>query len=341
MSGKKICILGASGAVGRQMLTCLEESTLEVGELKLLASKKTAGGILKFKGEDVVVEEALSSSFSGQDIVLSAVDNNIAKVFVPQAVESGAIVIDNSSAYRLDDKVPLVVADVNIEDARNAEIGIIANPNCATIIALLAISPLHFKSNIKRMIVSTYQAASGAGIKGINELMSQQKAIAQGSEIPEPNAFCAQLAMNLIPDIGGVGDNLYTSEEMKMQNETRKILHSDNIKVNCTCVRVPIARSHSESITVEFEKEMTPKLARELLNEAKGVKVIDDPTSKDIMKRYPMPLYTSDQDLVFVGRIRSDISHEDPNKALSLWCTGDQIRIGAATNAIKIACAIA
>ena len=341
MTGKNVCILGASGAVGRQMLTCLAESGLEISNLKLLASKKTAGRRVKFLGEELAIEQTREASFAGQDIVLSAVENDVAKTYAPKAAAAGAIVVDNSSAYRLDPQVPLVVADVNIKDAKNAEIGIIANPNCATIIALLAVAPLHFAATIKRMVVSTYQAASGAGMRGIEELEAQQKAIVEGHEIPASHAFVDQLAMNLIPDIGGVTDNLFTTEEMKMQNEGRKILHDDNLKVNCTCVRVPILRSHSESITLEFEDEMTPGRAREILNNAKGVRVIDDPTNDDAKKRYPMPLYTSDQDLVFVGRIRNDYSYSRPNHALSLWCTGDQIRIGAATNAVKIALAIA
>lgn len=336
MTAKNVCVLGATGAVGQQMIQCLEEASFPIANLKLLASKSSVGKTAKFLGEDIALQEAKDGCFDDVDIVLSAVENNIAKIWIPKAVEAGAVVVDNSSAYRLDKDVPLVVADVNPQDIEQNN-GIIANPNCATIIALLAVAPLHKQATIKRMIVSTYQAASGAGMPGITELLVQQKAIAQGSDVPEPKAFVDQLAMNLIPDIGGIGDNFYTSEEMKMQNEGRKILHHENLRVNCTCVRVPIARSHSESITVEFENEMTPDMARDILADAKGVKLIDDVRNDDPKKRYPMPLYTSDQDLVFVGRIREDISAFEPSKSLALWCTGDQIRIGAATNAVKIA----
>ena len=336
MAGKNVCILGATGAVGQQMIQCLEESCLEVANLRLLASAKSAGKTCKFEGEDVTVEETSIDAFKASDIVLSAVEGGISAKWSPKAVQAGAVVVDNSSHFRLAENVPLVVADVNPQDVKNHN-GIIANPNCATIIALLATAPLHAKAHAKRMIVSTYQAASGAGVPGINELTAQMKEIAEGREVSKPSAFVDQLAMNLIPDIGGVGDNAYTSEEMKMQNEGRKILHDSALRVNCTCVRVPIARSHSESITVEFENEITPEDAREILASTKGVKVIDDPHNANAQARYPMPLYTSNQDLVYVGRIREDISAEDPKCALTFWCTGDQIRIGAATNAVKIA----
>ena len=336
MAGKNVCILGATGAVGQQMIQCLEESPLAVANLRLLASAKSAGKTCKFAGVDVTVEETNVDAFKASDIVLSAVESDISAEWSPKAVEAGAVVVDNSSHFRLADDVPLVVADVNPQDVANHN-GIIANPNCATIIALLATAPLHAKAHAKRMIVSTYQAASGAGMPGINELTAQMKENAEGKEVSAPSAFVDQLAMNLIPDIGGVGDNAYTSEEMKMQNEGRKILHDAALRVNCTCVRVPIARSHSESITVEFENEITPDEAREILACAKGVKVIDDPLNANSQERYPMPLYTSDQDLVYVGRIREDISSVDPKRALTFWCTGDQIRIGAATNAVKIA----
>ena len=336
MAGKNVCILGATGAVGQQMIQCLEESELAVANLKLLASAKSAGKTCKFKGTDVCVEETTEDAFAACDIVLSAVESDVSAEWSPKAVEAGAVVVDNSSHFRLHDDVPLVVADVNPEDAQNHN-GIIANPNCATIIALLATAPLHREAHAKRMIASTYQAASGAGMPGINELMAQLKELAENKPVSKPQAFVDQLAMNLIPDIGGVGENAYTSEEMKMQNEGRKILHDENLSVNCTCVRVPIARSHSISITAEFENEISPEKAREILSAAKGVKVIDDPKNADAKSRYPMPLYTSDQDLVYVGRIREDISAENPKRALSFWCTGDQIRIGAATNAVKIA----
>lgn len=336
MQEKNVCILGATGAVGQQMIKCLEEASFPISHLRLLASKSSAGKTCTFKGEKVAIEETCENSFEGADIVLSAVKNDVAKRWADVAVKAGAVFIDNSSAYRLDDNVPLVVADVNPEDAKKHN-GIIANPNCATIIALLALAPLHKKVAIKRIVASTYQAASGAGKKGIDELTSQNKSLALGEDPQAPKVFQDQLAMNLIPDIGGFADNDFTTEEMKMQNEGRKILHANDLKVNCTCVRVPIARSHSISITAEFEEELSAEDARDILGKAAGVKLKDDPRNDDVLKRYPMPLRTSDQDLVFVGRIRQDISAENPSSSLSLFCTGDQIRIGAATNTVKIA----
>lgn len=335
MSKKNVAILGCSGAVGRQMLTCLEERDFEVGDLKLLASKSSAGTLLSFKGEKIEIKEASEASFENVDIVLSAVENDIAKMLIPSAVASGATVIDNSSAYRLDKNVPLVVADVNPQDiALNS--GIIANPNCATIIAMLCIAPLDKIYGARRIICSTYQAASGAGLAGMNELFDQIKCIANECEMQEPHAFCDQLAMNLIPQIGSFVEDGYSTEEIKMQNEGRKILHKANLSVNCTCVRVPIARSHSESITVEFENDIDLDEVRRALSHAPGVKLIDDIDAKSARDRYPMPLYTTNQDLVFVGRIRRDISSNRHN-SLSFWCTGDQIRIGAASNAVMIA----
>lgn len=336
MQGKNVCILGATGAVGQQMVQGLEEADFPINDLRLLASKNSAGKSCSFKGENIEIEETTNDSFKGADIVLSAVENDVSQIWAKVATAQKAIFIDNSSAFRLTDGIPLVVANVNPEDAKKHN-GIIANPNCATIISLLAIAPLHKKAKVKRIIASTYQAASGAGIKGIQELLTQQKSLALGEKIDPPSAFVDQLAMNLIPDIGGVIDNDFTTEEMKMQNEGRKILHEENLKVNCTCVRVPIARSHSISITAEFEDEITPEQARDILSSASGVKLVDDPRNVDVQKRYPMPLRTSNQDLVFVGRIRQDISAENTKKSLSLFCTGDQIRIGAATNAVKIA----
>ncbi len=336
MSAKNVCILGASGAVGQQMLTCIEEQDLDVSNLKLLASPSSVGKKLKYRGEDVTIELAEKDAFSGQDIALSAVENDVAETFARSIVDAGAVMIDNSSAFRLTEGVPLVVADVNPQDIETHS-GIIANPNCSTIIALLAVAPLNKVCTIKRMVVSTYQAASGAGMPGINELMEQLSNIAKGESVSEPKAFAAQLAMNLIPQIGDFDENGYSSEEMKMQNEGRKILHNCELAINCTCVRVPIARSHSESITIEFDGKMTPDGAREILSCASGVKLIDDLASSEATSRYPMPLYTSNQDLVMVGRIRADISAKDQSSSLTLWCTGDQIRIGAATNAVKIA----
>ncbi len=323
-----LAILGATGAVGQEMLKILGERNFPFGELKLLASKRSAGEEIDFKGNKYIVEEATDNSFKNIDIVLCAAENNISEVLSPAAVKAGAVVIDNSSAFRLNDDVPLVVPEVNGEDVKNNK-GIIANPNCSTIIALTALNELNKYSKINRMIVSTYQAVSGAGINGIKELNQQVKDIDEGKPV-EIKTFQYQIAYNLIPQIGDFDEMGYSQEEMKLQNEGRKILHNPDLKVNCTCVRVPVYRSHSESITIETEKEITPQKAKELLAKAEGVKLVDDLADK----KYPMPLDTSDQNLIYVGRIRKDISKE---KSLALWCCGDQIRKGAATNAVQIA----
>lgn len=332
MKQYSVAILGGTGVVGRQMRECLIEQDFPVANLKLLASPRSAGTKVEFKGEQVVVEETRDEAFKGVDIVLGAAEDDIAKRYLPVAREAGCVCVDNSHAFRLDPDVPLVIPEINGEDAFKHH-GIIANPNCATIIGLMAVAPLHRKAHMTRMIVSTYQAASGAGIKGLRELEAQIKALGTGQPIEEPKAFAYQLAYNLIPQIGGFDEVGYTSEEMKMQNEGRKILHEPGLRVNCTCVRVPVLRSHSESITLEFEQPLTADEAREILAQAPGVKLVDDPANK----KYPMPLDTSDQDLVYVGRIRDDISKAPGASGLSLWCAGDQIRKGAATNAVQIA----
>ncbi|MCI1665013.1 MAG: aspartate-semialdehyde dehydrogenase [Atopobiaceae bacterium] len=333
MSGlKNVAILGATGAVGSQMLTCLEERDFPVGRLVPLASKRSAGSTVDFRGKPVEVREACPEAFEGMDLVLGAASDAVAKELLPKAVAAGAVVVDNSHAFRLDADVPLVIPEINGADALENH-GIVANPNCATIIGLMCAWPLHVKAGLRRMIVSTYQAASGAGAPGIDELASQTRSIAAGEQIEEPRAFSHQLAMNLIPQIGGFGENGYTSEEMKMGNEGRKIMHLPDLAVNCTCVRVPVMRSHSESITCEFDRPITPDEAREVLAAAPGVRVVDDPEAG----LYPMPLDTSDQDLVYVGRIREDISAPSGTNALTFWCCGDQIRKGAATNAVQIA----
>ena len=327
-----VAILGATGVVGQQMLTCLEECQFPINDLKLLASARSAGKQMEFAGKTYTIEEATDEAFEGVDIVLGAAENNIAKRFFPAAREKGCVIVDNSSAYRLDPDVPLIIPEVNGEDIANHN-GIIANPNCATIIGLVAVNPLHKLGNINRMVVSTYQAASGAGIGGLRELEAQLKQLANGEEVDDPRAFAYQLAYNLIPQIGGFDEVGYTSEEMKMQNEGRKILHAPELRVNCTCVRVPVLRSHSESITLEFDRPVSVEDAREVLATAPGVKLVDDPATQ----QYPMPLDTTDQDLVYVGRIRQDISAPEGVNSLTLWCCGDQIRKGAATNAVQIA----
>lgn len=329
-----VAILGATGAVGTQMLQCLDEQEFPVGTLKLLASARSAGRVVETPWGEVTIEEARPEAFDGCDIVLGAAGDDIAKELLPEAVKRGAVVVDNSHAFRLDPDVPLVVPEINAEDVKWHK-GLIANPNCATIIGLVPTWPLHQLAGVTRMVVSTYQAASGAGAPGMAELEAQIAAMGRGEAIPEPKAFAAQLASNLIPQIGGFNDLGYTSEEMKMQNEGRKMLHEPDFLVSCTCVRVPIIRSHSEALTMEFEKEISPEEARELLKDAPGVKLYDDPAEK----KYPMPLDTSDQDLVYVGRIRRDLSapKESYNRSLVLFCCGDQVRKGAATNAVQIA----
>lgn len=321
---KTIAIVGATGAVGQQMLKCLEERNIQCN-LKLLASARSKGKKFKFFDQEIICEELNPDSFKDVDFALGATENDIAKTWIPWALENKVIIVDNSSAFRLDQDVPLVIPEINPEDiAKNK--GIIANPNCATIIALVALNALHKEFKIKRMIVTTFQAVSGAGVKGIQDLENQLK-----DPTAPCNAFPYPIAYNLIPQIGDFDDLGISKEEWKLQNESRKILHDDNLLVNCTCVRVPILRSHSESITIECEKEIDVTKARKLLSSAQGVLLKDDP----LHKQYPMPLETTDQDLVYVGRVRKDIS--DPtNHSLSLFCCGDQIRKGAATNAVQI-----
>lgn len=331
-----VAILGATGAVGTQMLQCLDEQNFPVGELKLLASARSAGKVVSTPWGDVTIEEARPEAFDGCDIVLGAAEDDVARALLPEAVKRGAVAVDNSHAFRLDPDVPLVVPEINGADALNHK-GIISNPNCATIIGLVPTWPLHQLAGVTRMIVSTYQAASGAGVPGMRELEAQITALGRGEKIPEPQAFAAQLVSNLIPQIGGEKFEGYTSEEMKMQNEGRKIMHLPELRVNCTCVRVPVLRSHSESITLEFEREITLEQAREALAAAPGVKLVDDLEAPSAHDRWPMPLDTSDQDLIWVGRIRRDISNPDALRGITFWCCGDQIRKGAATNAVQIA----
>ena len=323
-----VAVLGATGAVGQEMMKILAERNFPVGNLIPLASARSAGKTLKFKGEDVTIQEACDSAFEGVDIVLGAAENDIAQKFAPAIVKAGAVFVDNSSAFRLDPKVPLIVPEINPEDVRWHS-GIIANPNCSTIITVTAVNALNQLSPIRTMTASTYQAVSGAGAGGPIELMNEVEALRKG-ETYEPKVFSHQIAYNLIPQIGGEQFEGYTSEEMKMQNEGRKIMHLPELKVSCTCVRVPVVRSHSISVSVHFDKPVTVEQAREVLKDAPGVKLVDDLKNK----QYPMPLDTSNQDIVFVGRIRPDLTDDN---GLCLWCCGDQVRKGAATNAIQIA----
>ena len=323
-----VAVLGATGAVGQEMIKILQERNFPVGKLKPLASARSAGKTLKFRGEDVVIEEARDEAFQGVDIVLGAAENDIAKKFAPAIVKAGAVFVDNSSAFRLDPNVPLIVPEINPEDVKNHH-GIISNPNCSTIITVTAVNALNALSPIRTMTASTYQAVSGAGAGGPIELMNEVEALSKG-ETYEPKVFSHQIAFNLIPQIGGEQFEGYTSEEMKMQNEGRKIMHLPDLRVSCTCVRVPVVRSHSISVSLHFDKHISVQEARETIAKAPGCRLVDDLANK----QYPMPLDTSNQDIVFVGRIRPDLTDDN---GLCLWCCGDQVRKGAATNAIQIA----
>ena len=322
-----VAVLGATGAVGREMLKVMEEYDIPVNELRPLASAKSAGSEIEFKGQKVKVLEATEDAFEGMDFVLGAVQNPQSKKFAPAIVKSGATYIDNSSAFRMDPEVPLIVPEINIEDAYNNK-GIIANPNCSTIITLMAVAGISKVSPIKNMIACTYQAVSGAGVNGLSELENQMKAIAEGGEITH-KTFPTQIAANVIPWIGDVKDNLYTSEEMKMQNEGRKILHLPELTVTCTCVRVPVMRSHSIAVTLRTEDKVTIAQAEEAIKNFEGAKLIEDIDGRC----YPTPLDTSNQDIVYVGRVREDLTDEN---GLTIWCCGDQIRKGAAANAVQI-----
>ena len=323
-----VAVLGATGAVGQEMIKILQERNFPVGKLKPLASARSAGKTLRFKGEDVVIEEARDEAFQGVDIVLGAAENDIAKKFAPAIVKAGAVFVDNSSAFRLDPNVPLIVPEINPEDVKNHH-GIISNPNCSTIITVTAVNALNAIAPIRTMTASTYQAVSGAGAGGPIELMNEVEALSKG-ETYEPKVFSHQIAFNLIPQIGGEQFEGYTSEEMKMQNEGRKIMHLPDLRVSCTCVRVPVVRSHSISVSLHFDKHISVQEAREAIAKAPGCRLVDDLANK----QYPMPLDTSNQDIVFVGRIRPDLTDDN---GLCLWCCGDQVRKGAATNAIQIA----
>ena len=323
-----VAILGATGAVGQEMKKVLEQRNFPVGKLKLLASKRSAGKTDTFRGQEIVIEEATDEAFQGVDIVLGAAENDIAQRFAPAIVAAGAVFVDNSSAFRLDHKVPLIVPEVNPEDVKGHS-GIISNPNCSTIITITAVNALNSIAPIRSMIASTYQAVSGAGAGGPIELMNEVEALGKG-ETYEPKVFSHQIAYNLIPQIGGEQFEGYTSEEMKMQNEGRKIMHLPELTVSCTCVRVPVVRSHSISVNLRFDRPVSVEEARKVIAQAPGCKLCDDLANQI----YPMPLDTSDQDLVFVGRVRPDLTDPD---GLCLWCCGDQVRKGAATNAVQIA----
>ena len=327
MKALNIAILGATGAVGQEMLKVLQEYEIPVNELCLLASARSAGEKGRFHDREVVIQEATDSAFEGLDYVLGAVENDMSKRFAPAIKASGATYIDNSSAFRLDPDVPLVVPEINGTDALENH-GVIANPNCCTIIALMAVAGINKLSPIKRINACTYQATSGAGQAGMTELEDQVAAIAAG-EKPVVKTFATQIAMNVIPFIDAPYGNDYTKEEMKMQNEGRRILHAPELRVNCTCVRVPVKRSHSIALTLRTKDKVSIEDAKAAVAAFPGVKLIEDYEGRC----YPTPLDTTDQDLVWVGRIRRDLIDDD---GITLWCCGDQIRKGAAANAVQI-----
>ena len=328
MKNYNIAVLGATGAVGKTMLKVLEERSFPVGEIRLLASEKSAGKEIEFMGIKYKVQPVSPEAFEGIDIALFSAGGSRSKQWAPVAVEKGAVVIDNSSAFRMEDDVPLVVPEVNPEDVKWHK-GIIANPNCSTIQMVVALYPIHKAKKIKRVIVSTYQAVSGAGATAIKDLEEETRAYFEGKYY-YPEALPNHIAFNVIPHIDVFLDNDYTKEEMKMFHETRKIMHAPDINVSATCARVPVFYGHSEAVVIETENPITPEEAREILKNAPGIILEDDPKNNV----YPMPIEVAGKDEVFVGRIRKDLAFEN---GLSMWVVADNLRKGAATNAVQIA----
>lgn len=328
MSGINVAILGATGAVGKELLDLLAERKFPIKKLRLLASPRSAGNKIVFNNREITVEAVSDHSFDNIDLVLASAGGSTSKAWAKKAVEAGAVVIDNSSAFRLDDDVPLVVPEINPEAATNHQ-GIIANPNCTTILMGLAIYPLHQVQPIKRVVVATYQSASGAGARAMEEAKIQAKDILAGKH-PKAEVLPYPIAFNLFPHNSPLNDRGYCEEEMKMVNETRKIFNDPKIRVSATCIRVPILRAHSETVNLEFERPFEVAKAREIIAAAPGVKLVEDWQSN----YFPMPIDATGQDPVLVGRIRQDISHDC---GLELWLCGDQIRKGAALNAVQIA----
>lgn len=325
-----IAIVGVTGAVGKQMIECLEERDFPVGKIKYLASGRSAGEALEFKGKPVMVEELKHDSFDGLDIALFSAGEDRSREFCPSAARAGVICIDNSSAWRMDPDVPLVVPEVNSQDiAQYTKKGIIANPDCSTIQLVVALKPLHDYGNIKRVVVSTYQAVSGTGIKAIDELRIQSGELLNGRPVTT-KVYPHQIAFNCLPHIDSFLDNGYTKEEMKMIDETRKIMGDATIRLTATNVRVPVFFGYSESVNIETEKKISVAKARELFGNAPGVELVDDPADNI----YPMPINAAGQDLILVGRIREDKSIDN---GLNLWVVADNVRKGAATNAVQIA----
>lgn len=328
--GVRVAIVGATGLVGGEFLKVLEQRRFPLDNLRLYASDRSAGKMLSFGGQDLEVMDTTEDSFEGVDIALFSAGADISQRFAPIATQAGAVVIDNSSAFRMDSQVPLVVPEVNAQDIRS-HVGIIANPNCSTIQMVVALNPLHEVSPIKRILVSTYQAVSGTGGAAMEELRQQTAQMMEGGEEGIiPNVYPHQIAFNALPFVESFLENDYTNEEWKMVQETRKIMHDPDMLICATCVRVPVYIGHGEAVNVEFSHPMSSQEAREILSRAPGVKVLDSP--KDNL--YPLPLSSEGTDDVFVGRIRQDISH--PN-GLAMWVVADNLRKGAALNAVQIA----
>ena len=327
-SSYRVAILGATGAVGTELLELLERRNFPVADLKLLASPRSSGRTLRFQGENIQVEPVGSRCFDDVDLVLASAGGSTSKVWAPIAVAAGAVVIDNSSAFRLDPQVPLVVPEVNPSALRDHR-GIIANPNCTTILMAVAVWPLHQVRTVQRIVAATYQSASGAGARAMEEVKNQSQAILNG-ETPTTEIFPYPLAFNLFPHNSPLNQMGYCEEEMKMVNETRKIFGSEHLRITATCIRVPVLRAHSEAINLEFETPLNVDEAREILSQAPGIRLVEDWQKN----HFPMPLEATGQDDVLVGRIRQDISHPC---GLEFWLSGDQIRKGAALNAVQIA----
>jgi len=325
----KVAIVGTSGAVGQELLKVLEERNFPLDELVLFGSARSAGTTYEFKGKQVVVKELKENDdFKDVNIALTSAGAGTSRKFADTITKYGAIMIDNSSAFRMDEDVPLVVPELNASDLHSIPRKIVANPNCTTIQMVVALKPIEELSHVKKVHAATYQSASGAGAAAMDELVEQIKQLANGEEV-SVEKFPYQLAMNLIPQVDVFTDNLYTKEEMKMYHESRKIMHSD-IEVSTTCVRVPVMRNHSEALWIETEDELSVEQVREAMKKAEGVILVDEPEKQ----RYPMPLEGAGKDEIFVGRIRKDLTNP---KGIALWCVGDQIKKGAALNAVQIA----
>ena len=323
-----VAVVGATGAVGVEMIKTLEKRNFPVGKLTLLASTRSAGKTLKFRGEDIAVKELTRDSFSGIEIALFSAGGSISKEFAPIAAKAGCVVVDNSSAFRMDDQVPLVIPEINASDVKSHK-GIIANPNCTTAIALMALYPLHRAFSCKRIFAASYQAVSGTGAKAIEELRRQVDQIVHGQPATK-EVYPHQIAFNVLPHVDAFLPSGYTKEEMKMENEGRKIMHHPAFRASVTCVRVPVYRAHSVAVNAEFDKPVTVEAAREVLKKAPGLDVIDDPGKNE----YPLPLYLAERYNCGVGRLRKDCAMEN---GLAFWVAGDQLLKGAALNAVQIA----